>query len=708
MEIYLKKAKASGYFFVILALVKRLSTIQILLTLVLLTFPLPVLAANEKTDSEILQRMFEFQEHYTPTVKGKTTQVYTKHYYQTFRRNAGLWLIPSMYTIARGKRKFLSEEYSKITIEDVNTYKQQRQVFYTTIPRNRTTMSILEDFKVPNLYNTTLFGKHLLSPFVRENSIYYKYKVSIREGGHTRITFLPRVGDNTQLVSGTVIIETKTGRILDAMINGEYDMIKFNTTIKQNKEQNDSLGMPRYCKTDIDFKFLGNHIVSSSMIVFNCDSILPDSVNIIGDHEVMTKLRPVPLTKREMEVIEQEMSDTITDRSKEETQNELEESEKSDNIVENGWDALKDFGYDVGTYLVRSHGTENKNYRIKFSPVLQPQYLSYSKSRGLSYKMKFSFDYDLRKNQELSLNTTIGYNFKIKKLYAHVPLKYVYNKKRNHYLELTWDAGNRIGNSSIIDELKEELGTLPELDSIKIDEFNDSQISLKNYTQLSPKIRLELGCVYHERTAVNKYDLLKYGKPTRYRTLASLVGVQFKIWNKGPMFSLNYENTINNRFSDLNYERIEAQASQKIPLTSARLLNMQVGTGLYTRQYTNYFLDFEKFAVNNLPEGWDDEWTGDFQLLDSRLYNISKYYVSANVSYDTPLLFTSFIPYLGRYVERERLYWSGLIIEYNRPYYELGYGFTTSFFSLGLFSSFHDLKMQEFGLKFTVELFRRW
>ncbi len=676
---------------------KRLSTILLLQTLMLFFSSLPIMASKDKTDSEILRRMFEFQENYAPQVKGKTAQVYTKHYYQTYRRNAGLWLIPSMYTIARGKRKFLSEEYSKITIVDVNNIKQQRQVFYSTIPHNRSTMSILEDFKVPNLYGTTLFGNHLLSPFARENSAYYKYKVSILKNGTCRVTFLPRLGDNTQLVNGTVIVKTASGMIVDAVINGEYDMIKFNTTLRQDKAHTDTLGMPRFCKTDIDFRFMGNHVVSSSTIVFNCDSILPDSISIIGDREAMTRLRPIKLSKSEQEVLEEEQA------------NEAAESTPQAGSSEgNGWSTLKDLGYDVGSYLVRSHKAENKNYRIKFSPILQPQFVSYSKSRGLSYKMNIAFDYDLNKNQSLGLNTTVGYNFKIKQFYAHVPIRYIYNKKSNYYLELAWDTGNRIGNSSVIDELKEELGELPELDSINIDEFDDSQVSLINYNQLTKNVHMELGIVYHQRTAINKYDMRRYDKPTQYRTLASLVGLHFYVWERGPMFSANYERTINNRFSDLNYERIEMQASQKVSLTSTRLINLQLGAGLYTWKYSNYFLDFEKFTVNNLPGGWDDEWTGDFQLLDSRLYNISQYYVSANASYDTPLLFTSFIPVIGRYVERERLYWSGLLIEYNRPYYELGYGFTTRFFSLGLFSSFHDLKMQDFGLKFTVELFHRW
>ncbi len=703
--------------------------------LLLMRPPTLMAASSDDTDKEILLRMFSFQERYAPEVKGKTIQVYTKHYYQSYRRNVGLWLIPSMYTIARGKRKFLSEEYSKITLLDSKNYQQKQQVFYSTIPYNGETMSILDDFKMPNLYGTTLYGNHLLSPFCRENSKYYKYKVSLRRGGMARVDFLPRLGENAQLVNGTVILAAETGRILEVVIQGEYDLIDFYTTVKQDKELTDTTGMPKYCQTNADFKFLGNHIASTSTTILGCDSLLPDTTYIVGDRELMGRLRPIPLTKLEKEAQQEEVPTHVEkgedkqredeqredeqredeqreDEQREDEQREDEQGEKDkqseEKDEENTWDHLRNFGYNLGTHLVTSHSASNKHYYFKLSPILQPQYVSYSQSRGLSYKLWFSFEYYINNNQGFYLDPTFGYNFKLKQVFVEMPLRFVYNKRKNNYLQLAWETGNRIGNSSILEELKNELGELPKLDSIPFHEFDDSHISLRNFTQITPKLRLELGCVFHQRTAVHKENMIAYGKPTRYRSLAPSVTVHVKPWKKGPIISINYERSLKNKISNIDYERWEGKASQKILLSSTRLLNMQLGGGLYTRQYTNYFLDFANFSVNNLPGGWDDEWTGDFQLLDSRLYNVSRYYVSANLSYDAPLMLTSYVPLVGRYVERERLYWSGLITEYTRPYHELGYGFSTRFVSMGLFASFHNVTFQEFGMKFTVELFYRW
>ena len=176
-------------------------------------------AAADKASSKVLARMFAFQENYKPDAEGRQMDVYTKHYYQTYRRNIGLWLIPSMYTIARGQRRFVSEQYDRLTLKGNNLYNREKLVFCTTIPHNRTTMDVLEKLAIPNLYSPTLYGDHLLSPICRENRHFYRYKVSARGKGMSRIDFKPLVGDNTQLVRGTAIVENESGRIIDIVID---------------------------------------------------------------------------------------------------------------------------------------------------------------------------------------------------------------------------------------------------------------------------------------------------------------------------------------------------------------------------------------------------------------------------------------------------------------------------------------------------------
>lgn len=66
---------------------------------------------------------------------------------------------------------------------------------------------------------------------------------------------------------------------------------------------------------------------------------------------------------------------------------------------------------------------------------------------------------------------------------------------------------------------------------------------------------------------------------------------------------------------------------------------MRLGTGFYTNKDRDaYFLNYEKFRENNLPGGWNDDTNGEFELLRGDTYNMSEYYVRANLTYESPLL----------------------------------------------------------------------
>ena len=135
---------------------------------------------------------------------------------------------------------------------------------------------------------------------------------------------------------------------------------------------------------------------------------------------------------------------------------------------------------------------------------------------------------------------------------------------------------------------------------------------------------------------------------------------------------------------------------------------MRAGFGFFANKATDIFLDYSNFRDENLPQGWNDDWSGNFQLLSGHEYNMSDYYIRYNLSYESPLLLATWIPYLGKYIEKERFYVSGVKLERSKPYYEIGYGFTNRYISVGAFASFRNLSFDKMGVKFDFELFKRW
>lgn len=676
---------------------------RLVLILVLLTGVLTVPIEAGSLDTLVLNRVFSYQKRYAQKgMEGFTTNVYVKNLYQTHRRNATLWVVPSMYAIAKGERQFVSEQYSRFTFHDIDDYENKRQVYYTTIPRNRRTMGVLLEYLTPNLYDETLYGDHILSPFNYNNHIFYRYRLADLSGGIARLYFRPRFINNTQLVKGQALVEIVTGRITQVEMEGEFDMIHFQTFSMQGRHGSRAL-LPRLNRTNIEFRFLGNHITSHFEALFDCPISLPDSVNVKGDRQLIDSVRPISLSAEEQAIYDYYDSihpprtaipDTIEQQPK---------RKRHDYLKEIGWDL-------IGENLIKGIKAQSPYGYVKLSPIINPQYFSYSERKGFSYKMKLGAQYNFNEQTNLKFNPTLGYNFKLRKFYFRTPLRLNFAPEHEGHADIVWGNGNRIGNSSVIDEIKQELGADQEQQLVEknLDQFEDFHLSVSAGGRLTGWLSAETGLVFHRRDAVNKGVMAYYGKPTKYQSLAPMVSFKLRPWKNAPLFSIDYERGLKNKANYLTYERWEADASLKHRMHRMQTINMRFGGGIYTMKDKSYFMDFSNFRDENLPEGWDDDWTGNFQLLSSRLYNSSNYYLRGNISYESPLLFASFVPLVGRYVERERAYISSLLISDSRPYSELGYGFTCRYFSMGIFASFLSLQYKEMGCKFTFELFRRW
>ena len=650
-------------------------------------------------DSLILSRIFNYRHNFTlNSVEGYTTNVYIKNNFYVRRRNAGLWLIPSMYSIAKGNRYLVSESYNKLYFHDVTNYESKKQACFSTIHRNRSTMTITVEFLTPDIYSVCLYKDHVLSPFNQHNKFFYRYRMAPLNNDETLITFKPRFPENTQLVAGKAHVCTSTGQVLRATIKGEYDNIRFKTEMALGDKGARSL-IPNECKTDIEFKFLGNHIYTTFEALYDCPITLPDSVEEVFSMALMDSVRPKPLTIQEKYAYAQYAA-----------------SQRPDTIMIAEGDSTEKFNFvkdilqdAIGDNLMTSIRLHSEHVNMKLSPILNPQYVGYSSTHGLSYKLKLGVDYYLTPHRYFEFEPWCGYNFKYRKFYFTLPLSFNYNPKRNGHITAVYGNGNRTSNSSITDKIREEHGDSVSLDGQQLDYFDDNFLTVTNNIMAFDWLEINAGFTYHQRISYNPDEMRRYQKDTQYNSFAPMISLKWTPWKKGPVFSIDYERGINGILhSNSDYERWEFDGSMKHNFHPMRKVNIKIGGGFYSRRKDNYFVDYMHFRDNKLPKGWDDDWSGNFQLLNNRWYNESRYYARANVSYESPFLVTSWLPFVGRFVEKERFYCSALSIDNTRPYSELGYGFTTRFLSIGVFSSFLNAEFQELECKFTFELFRRW
>ena len=655
-----------------------------------------VIFGKQRTDSLVLERMFCYQRDFARELKDTSSNVYLKFNINTNKRNFSMMCVPSLFHIAYGDRKYITEYYGKINFEDINNYDFKRQIYVSTVPHRSSTLTTLRTYVVPNIYGVAMFKEHILSPFNRNNRIYYRYTISEVGTATHLVTFKPR-SNNTQLIKGFAMIQSSTGRVVYARFQGEYDLVKFDIATEFDEATDSVMSiLPKKCTVRNSFKFLGNDISSTYTAIYGCQHTLPDSLDRSTDMKLLREVRPVQLDSTETEIYRNFFGELA---EKDSTNN---EKGKKGNIGKIAWNILEE-------NMLSSIKAENENGYFRLSPIINPQYFSYSNSRGLSYKLTVGAQYNFNEKRMLKFNSRIGYNFKIKQFYFDNRLHFDFNPKRNGWLEVQVANGNRITNSSVLDLLHEQHRDTVDFSKLGLHYFNDNRYQLACNIAITDRFEVMPAVVFHHRSAVNKEAMATTGQPTSYKGFAPSLTLKYQPMTSWPIFSINYERCINGIMdSNMEYERWELDASYRRRYSSLKRFNARIGGGFYTNKSTTYFVDYINFYENYLPGGWDDEWTGEFQLLNSQWYNASKYYIRTNLSYDSPLLLMTRLPLAGRIIEAERLYFSFVQLDKTRPYYELGYGFTTRYISLAFFASFLNNKFNEIGTKFTFELFRKW
>ena len=304
-----------------------------------------------------------------------------------------------------------------------------------------------------------------------------------------------------------------------------------------------------------------------------------------------------------------------------------------------------------------------------------------------------------------------GYSFKQKQFYASVPLRFNYNKRRHAFFAIDADYGRWIYNSDIKKEIEPAFVDSVEALGMALDCFRDAHVHVYNNYDISDRWSVNVGVIYHRREAVKPEAFELLGRQQVYRSLAPRMEWQYRpLGWKGPAITFDYERCIKGWLhSDWEYERWEIDGSYIHTMPRLQSWSMRLGGGLYSKKSGHqYFMDFTNFREDNLPGGWNDEWSGSFRVLSSSWYNSSRYYVRSNVTYESPLLILSRLPWVGHFMEIERLYGGCVLAEELKPYLEIGYGIRTRLLSLGVFAGSRNGRFEKVEGRVGFELFRKW
>lgn len=634
-----------------------------------------------------------------------STYSYTKFQMRTNKRNATLMLVPTMYAVAHGGgRKFMGESYNKVSLNRKGQYDVHRILNISTVPHRYNTMRAALLYLTPNLYDETLFQKNILSPFHRSNRRFYRFKVTPLTHGIAQIYAYP-ILKNTQVVRTKSIVDTKNGKIILADFEGEYDMTHFFISVNMRNGLGMESLLPKKCDLKANFSFMGNKISANYVTVYDLPEINPDSIHNHPDTTMMGIIRPFKLSEDEKNIYKIHYRQlSINDSIKQ-------KQPKRPNFVKDFlWDVIGD---NVLNQVKQGLGKQNQGY-LRLSPILNPLYMGYSERKGFVYKFDMRGGYKFNENIELSVRFKAAYSFKQHLFYYRIPAIFKYNKKHNGYLQLEIGNGNRISSNLIARRI---IDATDNKDSVHLDpqyrytDFKDYYTRITNHWSISSKVGFEIGLVTHHRDAEYPEFYQKYGYPSSYRSVAPALALEWQPGGKySPFFKLDYERSYQKLLgSNIDYERLEMDIQSIYFFNRRQSFSWRVGGGFYTQKGDHwYFVDYTNFRDNNLPNGWNDDWSGEFELLNSGWYNSSDYYFRTNCTYETPMLFAAWLPIVGRFIESERLYVNTLTVRHLHPYTEWGYGFSSRAISIGFFAAFKNNKFNGVGCKWSFELFRHW
>lgn len=680
------------------------------LTEILIIFLLSVLSqeagAASRSKRSLIWRIHTYAATRDTVNAPKQMFAYARATVRVEKRNVILWTVPSAYFIARGnQRQFLTETYDKLTFRNYNDFDVKTINRITNIPGKHRTLSSFNRYLTPTIYSETLIGNTILSPFHPLNFKFYKYKIGEVRGDTIELRFYGR-RSNTQLVRGNALVDYLTGRVIRCNFRCEYDMVHSWVSMEMGERGAASL-FPKDCEALFYFRFMGNSISAHCKSNYGLPDALHREVNgELDDPLLMAQLRPDTLDEHERQMFQELVSSKI-EKSKEQPDT----IKKKENWVKKVfWDAV---GSNMLNRIKTNFGQSNQGY-LRINPLLNPLYMSYSQHRGFTYKLDIHASYQLGGEKELLGRFRAGYSFKLRQFYYRVPIYYYMSRRKNRYIKLEFGNGNRVSNKRITDAIN--------LDALKSpnDKYAGEPDNINEFSHMDSRLVLnfdinshwgfQTGVLYQKYKAIHPSFFRYLNMPTQYSSFAPIFELQVRPWGwSGPIFTADYDHGVTGvNETNMRYERYEFNAEYIHRLNRLQSLQMRLGYGFYSHKGRNtFFLDYENFRENNIPGGWNDDWSGEFELLRSETYDSSPYYVRGNFTYETPLLFFSWLPLVGHYMEMERVYVSWLDAHHIHPYFEVGYGFTTRLLSAGLFVS-NGKGNRSIGCKFGFELFRNW
>ncbi len=690
------------------------------------------------TVDSILFRAMNAAEKYNDLVERYTAEVYTRTYVETINKNflyKYTHLIPHFVLHDPKNDEVLIETISELRYDYPNNYVQDIRHVMGTLTKQKEIDLIPFNLLNINIYGETTNDESFFMPIRFSTAKYYRYSLyeTFNEGGKSyyHVHFTP-IYENTKLLKGSFIVERGTWRVIFFRGEGVDIFSDFSFEITMGNEW-----ITNYLPVEFTIyqtaSYLGNVLASRhlakieyqdihlrqptrperSLNISDFYKVRLDSVPVHNSLDFWEEKRPIPLQAKEKDIISEYQK----------RWQEREEKRAYEDTLANSRIAQQ-----VAQRVVMNSQYKYRSTRIGYSGLLNPLMLAYNTRDGISYRQKLSFNIDMSHQRTVKINAFAGYMFHRKEFFTDLTTTFNYDPFHLGSATLSIGKGNPTYSSLFVEQVQDSLKKQGiKFEDISLNYYQDYYLKLYNTLEVTNGLLLQAGINYHIRKSKNKTMNLRSstvnsepieGLFGTRRSFAPFLRVSWtprqyyryegrqKIYVRSnfPTFKLELSRSLQNILgSTTEYNRIELDISQNIPIGLMNSLQYHVGAGMFVNQKTEYFADFVYFSKNNFPENWDDGLGGNFNILSRDLYNASDSYIQAHTMFEAPFLILKSIRFISNFADKERIYLSTLYTPQIISYTELGYGIGNRFFNAGLFASFHKTKFRQVGVRAAFE-----
>lgn len=701
-------------------------------------------ASSRKADS-IMQKVFSYAEQFRPDSLQYVSDVYLRHTVHTKRRGQIVRYVPGMFRLERGSNDYLSELHLRLQHHPPGQFGCKIIAYNSTSRYQRAQrLGNIGRFNA-QIYAPQLFSDYILNPLHKRNRKHYRYVLSPQQDTASsilRIDVRPLFNNELLVQQGVIEIEAGTGAVRHFTLRFRHHLQRYLISADMKGTGKQSL-LPDRLRITSDFRLSGNKVNELTEIVarhefqtsdttrrsdenrydLTSSSLLRiDTARTITDCGYFDSFRRFPLRKSEQRILEQyKLSHGIS------TQDGSRPPHPADSTRNEGGRKREQ----TQDFLLSSHRFNiGQHSQIKLPALITPSMIGWNASKGLSLQTKVRWDIftkDYRAIPVMELAPKVGYSFKQHQVYWETPFLLRFCPELNGAWSINAGGGAHIYNNRQAEELRHKLegigkydSLLSIIDSYGFHDYRDTYFQTDMALSPVPGLRLTFGARYH-RLKLIEWNETAAAAQMKHHYSSAGPRVQIE-WTPGqyyyrdgrhriplyspcPTFLLSYERGYAIGRGQTHYERLESDIRYRLPLYAMRTLYFRMGAGFYTQRGNDCFLNYDYFRFSYIPEQWDDEMTGEFQLLSSRWYNESRYYVRFTGTYESPMLFFSRIPLLSGLVQKERFYLNMLTVKSLGIYSELGYAVSTNLLNLGAFVGIAPDHSANVGCKVVLKFF---